>query len=183
VLKFYLILTILIALALVLLGVFIRALIKFAIALQGPFFAPVSYQRIKQIIKLAGLKPGMKVADLGSGDGRILIKLVKTQPKIKAIGYEIDPKYVKLSRKKIKKEGLENKIIIKNTSFWKADLSSFDVITIYCTQNFMKKLEKKLKAEIGRSTKVISVYFHFPTWKVKKILGDIKLYMLPDHKM
>lgn len=156
----------------------IRTLVRFWVTLNGPFYAPTSDKRIKQIIKLAELKPGMKVADLGSGDGRILIELVKAEPKITAVGYEIDPKYIKLSRKKIKEAGLEKQIEIRAQNFWQADLSQFDVITVYCVQRFMGRLEKKLKDEIGKKTKVISVFFYFPHWQPKEKLGDIKLYQV-----
>lgn len=174
--KFYLILVILIIWAIVLLQIFLRNLIQFFIILQGPFFAPCSNHRIRQIIKLAKLKPNMKIADLGSGDGRVLIELIKTNPRVIAVGYEIDPKYIHLSKKNIKHAGLDKMITIKNQSFWQADLTNYDLITLYCTQNFMKKLEKKLKSEIKTSARVISVYFKFPTWQPTQVLGEIKLY-------
>lgn len=154
----------------------IRALVRLYVVSQGPFFAPTSHTRIQQIIALAELKPGMTVADLGSGDGRILIELVKAEPEIKAIGYELDPKYAQLSREKIAQASLEDQIEIKAQSFWEADLSDFDVITVYCVQQFMAKLGKKLRAEIKDSCKVFSVFFQFYEWEPKKVEGDIRLY-------
>lgn len=153
-----------------------KALIRFYITIQGPFFAPTSYKRIEQIVQLAQLKPGMKIADLGSGDGRILIGLVKACPKITAVGIELNPKYVKLATKNVEETGLSNKIQIKHASFWNTDLSKYDVITVYGVQRFMGKLEKKLKNEVKKSCKVISVFFQFPNWESKKRLGDIRLY-------
>ncbi len=157
---------------------FIRTLVRFYVTLKGPFYAATSVERIEQIIEMAKLKPGMRVVDLGSGDGRILIELVKAAPEILAIGYEIDPKYVKLSRKKIAEAGLEDKIKIEQKSFWQADFSQDDIITVYCLQRFMERLEKKLRAEIKPDCKVISVFFQFPHWQPKKELGDIRLYQV-----
>ena len=153
-----------------------RVIVRLFINLQGPFFAPTTDKRIKQILQLAKLKPGMKVIDLGAGDGRILIGLVKAHPQITAVGVELDPKYVRLTKANIKAAGLENKIQIKQASFWNTDLSKYDVITIYGIQRIMGKLEKKLKGEIKKSCKVISVFFHFPSWEPKEQLGDIRLY-------
>ncbi|MBT7309849.1 MAG: methyltransferase domain-containing protein [Candidatus Pacebacteria bacterium] len=153
-----------------------KLLIRFYIALQGPFFAPTNSQRIQQILELAELKSGEKVVDLGSGDGRILIALVKANPDITAVGIELNPTYVKLSRANIQKAGLSEKIEIKKSSFWKEDLSKCNVIVTYCIKRVMGKLEKKLKNEIKESTKVISVFFQFPTWKPKIESGDIRLY-------
>ncbi|MBU0576888.1 methyltransferase domain-containing protein [Patescibacteria group bacterium] len=153
-----------------------KTIVKLYVVLQGPFFAPTSYKRIKQIARLAKLKPNMKLADLGAGDGRVLIELAKSCPGIKAVGIELDPEYVKLARKNISAAGLAKKIQIKHASFWEVSLSEYDVITTYCIQRFMGKLEKKLKNEIKKSCKVISVFFQFPTWEPKKQLGDIRLY-------
>lgn len=155
-----------------------RVLVRFYINLQGPFFAPTSYQRIQQIKKLAQLKPGIKVADLGVGDGRILIELVKANSEITAVGIELDPKYAKIATDNVAAEELSKKIQIKQTSFWDEDLSNFDIITVYGIQRFMGKLEKKLKNEVKKSCKVISVFFQFPDWKPQKQLGDIRLYQV-----
>lgn len=155
-----------------------RQIVRIYVNLNGPFFAPTSYKRIKQIDTLAELKPGMTIADLGAGDGRILIELVKKNPRVKAVGIELDPKYVKLARKNVKAASLEKQITIKQQSFWEIDLSKFDVITVYCVQRFMGKLGQKLKREIKEKTKVISVFFVFPNWKPKKQLGDIRLYQV-----
>jgi tRNA G46 methylase TrmB len=171
-----LILIFLIGLSIVFLFKLKETLIRLYVSLQGPFFAPTSYQRIKQINQLAKLKPGMKVADLGSGDGRILIELIKANPKVTAVGIELDPKYVKLATKNVRAAKLTKQIQIKHASFWEVDLSGYDVITVYCVQRFMGKFEKKLKKEIKKSCKVISVFFQFPTWKPKERLGDIRLY-------
>lgn len=153
-----------------------RMMVRLFINLQGPFFAPTTDKRIKQIIKLAKLKPKMRVIDLGVGDGRILIALVKACPQISAVGIELDPKYVKLAKANIRAAGLTKRIRIKHGSFWSEDLTNYDVITIYGIQRIMGRLEKKLKNEVKKSGKVISVYFHFPNWKPREELGDIKLY-------
>ncbi len=153
-----------------------RLIVRLYITLQGPFFAPTSHERVEQVIKLAKLKKGMKIADLGSGDGRILIGLVKNHPDVTATGIELDPKYVKLATKNVEKAGLSDRIKIRHASFWEVNLSEFDVITMYCVQRFMGKLEKKLKKEIKKSCRVISVFFQFPTWSPTEKLGDIRLY-------
>jgi tRNA A58 N-methylase Trm61 len=166
----------LIGVSIILLLLLKKQLVRAYVNLNGAFYAPTSKKRIKQIAKLAQLKPGMKVVDLGAGDGRILIELVKTHPGITGVGIELDPKYVKLAKENVKRAGLSKKIKIKAGSYWKEDLSQYDVITLYLVQRFMRRMEKKLKREIKLGAKVISVFFHFPSWKALKRLGDIRLY-------
>lgn len=160
----------------------IRASYEFWLTLQGPFFHPTSEKRMNDLLEIIELKPNDVVIDLGSGDGRVLIELVKKFPKIKAIGYEIDPKFVKISKEKIKAAGLLDKQIeIRDQSFWEADLNEADVLVVYCIEKFMKKLEQQLALQLKKVTPIYSVYFRFPNWQPIKTKGDIKLYSNPGH--
>src|SRR3989344_831629 len=55
-------------------------------------------EKIETIIKLAQIKPHETAIDLGSGDGRLL--LAAAQKGARAIGYEINPFLVLLTRVK-----------------------------------------------------------------------------------
>lgn len=143
--------------------------------LLGSPFVPSSDERLDKMIKLANVKPGEKVADLGSGDGKIVIALA--QKGAVAYGYEVNPYLAWKSRWKIKRLGLEKnaKIIMKD--FWKEDFSSFDLITLYCLPYVMKGLEKKLKTELKPGARIVSNHFTFPNWKPKIVEGETKLYL------
>lgn len=150
-------------------------LIRLFITLQGPFFGATSDERIHDLLTLVKLKPGDMVVDLGSGDGRVLIALAQEYD-IQAVGYEIDPKYVKLSKEKITEAGLADKITIYDQNFWEADISSFDVVVIFCVPRFLPRIERKFAKELKRGATVYSIFFRFPTWKPIKELGDIRVY-------
>jgi cyclopropane fatty-acyl-phospholipid synthase-like methyltransferase len=145
------------------------------IVLQGAFFAVSRPERIDKILKLLAVKPGLKVADLGSGDGRVLVALAKAG--VIAEGYEIDPLLIFQSRRLVKKHGLENKIKIHAQSYWSADLSKYDSIVVYGIGHIMKRLEKKLAQDLKPGTPVISNFFQFPNWQAKKKLGEVRLYV------
>ncbi len=171
----YILLVFLIIMAGLMVRLMVRLLFRLYISLQGAFFAETSDTRIKQFMSLVPLKKGMIAADLGSGDGRILIKLAQ-KANLTAVGYEIDPKLVKLSRAKIAEAGLSSRITIKQQSFWRAELGNFDLVTVYGVQEMMPRLEKKLLKELKKGASIVSVYFKFPSWMEKKRLGDIRLY-------
>lgn len=144
------------------------------IVFRGAFFAKSSPKRIKNILKLANIKPGQKVVDLGSGDGRVVIAFA--QKKALVMGFEVNPWLVWKSRLKIKKLCLQNRAKIVWKSFWQTELSKFNVIVVYGINYMMKKLEKKILKETKKGTKIISVYFKFPNLKIKQKLGDVYLY-------
>ncbi len=140
----------------------------------GAPFQPTSEKQLKNILSLSKIKKGEKIADLGSGDGRIVIEFAKKGAE--AHGYEINPLLVFLSRRKIKKSGLHGKAFIHWKNFWKENLGKYDVITLFQVGYVMKKLGEKLKKEAKKKIKVVSHFWKFPQWKPKKIKGDVFYY-------
>jgi len=127
------------------------------------------------MIELSDVKPGQKTADLGSGDGRVVIALAKKGAD--ATGFEIDEGRVGLAKQNIDKEGLNGNAKIYQKNFWDVDFGDFDIITIYGITGIMDRLEKKLRKELKPGARVVCNYFNFPTWKHKKEKGDVYLYV------
>jgi hypothetical protein len=148
--------------------------------LFGAPFEPTHEKKLKKILKLANVKKGEKIAELGSGDGRIVIAFA--QKGAEAHGFEINPFLVFLSRRKIKKLGLTGKAFIHWKNFWKADLSKYDKIILFQFSIIMGQLENKLKKELKPNAKVISYYWKFPKWKYANRIENIFLYLPKDLK-
>ena len=54
---------------------------------EGAPFLPTHQERLERALRLVKLRPGQKIADLGAGDGRILIACAKKGAK--TYGFEI----------------------------------------------------------------------------------------------
>ena len=145
----------------------------FAPLIFGAPFQPSSKKQLNKMIKLAKIKKGDKVADLGSGDGRVVIELAKHGAE--AHGYEINPLLVLWSCRKIKKLGLKN-AHIHWKNFWKINFRQFNKIILFQVYYIMKKLEKKIKKEALPGTKIVSNQWKFPTLSLIKKQGKIQLY-------
>lgn len=130
---------------------------------RGAPFLPIQREKIERALRLVKLQPGQKIADLGSGDGRILIACAKKGAR--AFGFEINPFLVWKAKLNIKKAGVEGLAICRWKSFWEQDFSSFDIVFIYGITHIMKKLEKKLQKELKPGAKVVSFIFSFPGWQ------------------
>ena len=137
-------------------------------------FVTTSTDHIKTILEFADVQPGMKIVDLGSGDGRMMLEFAKHGAVV--TGYEIKPELVEKSKKRIKESGLETTAHVYLQDFWNIDLSSFNLVYIYGMDSILGRLEKKLENELRPGTKVISNIFRFPHWKVKKAKNFVNLY-------
>lgn len=140
----------------------------------GAPYVQSSDEKIKTIIKLLDPKPGEKIVDLGSGNGKLLFEIAKKGAT--AYGYEINPFLVLLTNYQARKMGLEEKVKISWVDYWQKDLSEFDAVTLYGITYIMARLEKKLDEELKPGTRVISNFFKFPNWKEVKTDGVIRLY-------
>ena len=105
------------------------------------------------MLELADLKPGEKLYDLGSGDGRILITAV-VRFKAKAVGVEISDDLVNSTNTRIRRLGLDNDAQVIHGNFLDVDLSPADVVTLYlatdANEMLRPNLEKYLKKRRAR---------------------------------
>ena len=145
----------------------------------GAPFQPISNKALKRMTELAKIKKGDKVADLGSGNGKIVIEFAKRGAEVH--GFEINPLLVLWSRHRIRNLGLENRAFVHWKNFMRANLSSFNMITSFQISYIMPELEKKLQRELKKGSKVISDTWKFPSWIPKKKLsyglGNVYLYV------
>src|SRR5208337_2057123 len=82
---------------------------------------------VDRMLELADLKPGEKLYDLGSGDGRILITAV-VRFKAKAVGVEISDDLVNSTNARIRRRGLDNDAQVIHGNFLDVDLSPANVV-------------------------------------------------------
>ncbi len=156
-------------------NIFILTTILIPMTLGAPF-VPIDKAVLKRMMVLLQIQPGDKAADLGSGDGRVVIELARAGAK--AQGYEINPFLVLASRKNIKNTGVSKQVFIHWKSFWNQDLSSFQVITLFGMPHMMKQLQGKLARELKPGARVISHQFMFPDWPVSQQESQLYLYRI-----
>ena len=134
--------------------------------IRGASFLPTGSRTVERMIDMANIQPGEKTVDLGSGDGRIVIAMAVAGAE--AHGYEINPLLVLWSRYRIRRAGMTQRASVHWRSFWKEDLSSFNVVVIFGMFHIMGQLERKLTAELQPRSRVVVNTFHFPNWPHSK---------------
>ena len=129
----------------------------------GAPFVKSNKQAVDAMIRLAKIKPGIKVYDLGSGDATLLFRAASLGAT--AFGLEINPFLVLWSWLKILFSPYRTKIIVRWKNFWHADLSQADVVFVYLLPWRMKMLENHIKKHCKPGTRIVSNSFIFPSLK------------------
>jgi protein-L-isoaspartate O-methyltransferase len=143
---------------------------------------------VDRMLEMADLRPGEKLYDLGSGDGRILITAV-VRFKAKAVGVEISDDLVSSTNARIRRLGLDNDAQVIHGNFLDVDLSPADVVTLYLATDANEILRPNLEKYLKRGSRVVSHDYTVPGWKPKLVDKDpdihghlIYLYEMPPKK-
>lgn len=137
-------------------------------ALSGQPWVPAREERIRRALELAALKPGEKLYDLGSGDGRVLIAAVRDFGAW-AVGVELSPLLCLLAWVKIRAQQLHPSISLGCGSYYQADIRDADVVYLYLTSGNANSLRQKLAGELKPGARVVSVSADLSGWQVELI--------------
>lgn len=137
-------------------------------------FVPSSDDSVSTMVKMTAIKKDDKAVDLGSGDGKLVIAMAKAGAL--AVGVEIDEERWILANRLIAAEGLVNRARVVRGSFWRHNLSCYDVIALYGIPSIMERMKYKILNEAKDSVRVVSNHFAFPDWKPVKTIDSIHLY-------
>lgn len=150
------------------------------------FGSPTVYANKNAIIdacKLADLKKGQTLIDLGCGDARSLI-LAAQKFGAKGIGIERSPYCFFKSKFNVFLSGQKNiKILFGNFSKYEKEIKEADVIYVYLLNSALKMIESWIFSLIKPGTKIVSLAFFFPNHKPKKIIKVKNLGIMTELKL
>jgi cyclopropane fatty-acyl-phospholipid synthase-like methyltransferase len=131
-------------------------------------FVPTPQEVVDAMLKMAGVKAGDIVFDLGSGDGRIPITAVQKFSATRATGIDIDPQRIKEANENAKKAGVTDRVRFLNQDLFTSNFSEATVVTLYLLDSLNEKLRPKLLAELKPGTRIVSHAFRMGDWQPEK---------------
>lgn len=149
---------------------------------HGAPFVPLEPDVVESALRMAKVKKGDVFYELGSGDGRLVIAAALRGAK--AVGVELSWTRVIYSRFWIFLLRLQKNAKIIHKNFFDINLSDADVVCLFLLQETNEKIQNKLKKELKKGTRVVSVAFTFPNWEPEAIdlngpiYGPIYLYTI-----
>ena len=108
---------------------------------------------VERMLRMAEVKKGDYLIDLGSGDGRIVIEAAKRGAR--ALGVDIDPNLVRDATENARKAEVADRTQFMVKDIFETDLSAASVVAFYLLPEFNAKLLPKLLA-LKPGTRIVS---------------------------
>src|SRR2546422_2386146 len=127
-------------------------------------YYPTPPETVAEMLRMAGIKKGDVLYDLGSGDGRIPIAAA-TQYGIRAVGIEIDPKLVTEAEENARQANVSQLVRFRNEDMFRVNYSEATIVTLYLSEKLNVLLRPKLLSELRPGSRIVSHDFRMGDWK------------------
>jgi precorrin-6B methylase 2 len=145
-------------------------------------YVPTPPEVVEAMLKLAGVKRGDVVYDLGCGDGRIVV-MAAEKFGARAVGIDLNPERIKEAEENARKAGVTDRVKFVQKDMYEADVSEATVVTLYLLTSANMKLRPKLLSQLKPGSRVVSQSFDMGDWKAEKeILAEgrrVYLWVVP----
>lgn len=143
------------------------------VLLFGAPYLPTTKPQIEAALRLAALKPGQTMLELGCGDGRVVLAAARQGAKV--VGYELNPLLAAITWLRTRR--YRDKVTIIWGDFWRKDWPEHQVIFTFLLPKLMPKLNKKIIQSKHKPVKLVSFAFEIPGRQIVKNDRGVLLYL------
>ncbi len=137
---------------------------------------------IDGMLKIADVRSGDVLYDLGCGDGRVVIEAAR-QAGIRATGIDLDPQRIQESKKNAFKAGVNHLVTFRNENLFETDITYATVVTLFLFPNVNLRLRPKLLQEAQPGTRVVSYCHGMDRWRSDRFMkigrNHVYLWIVP----
>lgn len=141
-------------------------------------YVPTPQPVVDAMLRLAQVKRGDVLYDLGSGDGRIVITAAKRYG-VRGTGVDIDPQRIREANENARKAGVAGRVRFVNEDLFLIDFSDATVVTLYLLPRINLQLRPRLINELKPGTRIVSHGFDMGDWKPDQAVavGNSTIYL------
>ena len=132
-------------------------------------YEPTSPEVVDIMLRMAAIKPGEVVYDMGCGDGRIVITAVRDYG-ARGVCVDIDPKRIAESQENAREAGVTDQIRFLNQDLFVTDVSDAAVVMLFLSPALNLKLRPKLLRELKPGARIVSHWHDMGDWKPQKTM-------------
>lgn len=132
------------------------------VPLDVPYVA-TPWEVVTAMLRLAEVRPGDVVYDLGCGDGRIVIAAAK-EFGARGVGIDIDPARIAEANAAARRAGVTDRVRFLQQDLFESDFTEATVVAIYLQPELNEKLMPRFKWELRPGTRIVSHEFGIRGW-------------------
>jgi predicted RNA methylase len=156
-----------------------RALLTLTLALAGCAgafqatpevrYEPTPMDVVQVMLDLAQVRGDDMVADLGCGDGRLVIEAARRHG-ARGLCVDIDPKRIAEARRNAAAAGVAERITFLNQDLFATELRGVSVVMLFLSPRFNLQLRPKLERELASGARVVSHWHDMGDWPPSRIV-------------
>lgn len=131
---------------------------------------------VDAMLGIAGVGPKDFVVDLGSGDGRIVIRAA-TKYGARGFGVEINPKLVARSNERARMAGVADRAQFFIRDLFKTDYRRASVVTMFLSRQLNLAVRPRLLEQLAPGSRVVSHDHDMGEWK-----PDQEMNLIPEQE-
>jgi precorrin-6B methylase 2 len=126
-------------------------------------YEPTPMDVVQAMLELAEVRRDELVADLGCGDGRIVIEAVKVAG-VRGVCVDIDPRRIAEARRNAAAAGVEQRVRFLEQDLRQTDLREATVVMLFLSHGLNLELRPKLERELARGARIVSHWHGMGDW-------------------
>ena len=132
-------------------------------------FVPSPQNVVTAMLRLAELKRGETLFDLGCGDGRIIMEAAQ-EFGARAVGVELDEGRYKDCVRRVKEAHLEDRVELVHGDLLNVNLKKANVVTLYLLTSANEKVKPNMERDLKKGARVVSHDFQMTGWTPTKVI-------------
>lgn len=138
-------------------------------ASPGVRYEPTPMDVVRTMLDMAEVRAGDVVADLGCGDGRLVIEALRRQA-ARGLCVDIDPRRIAEARRNANEAGVEERITFLQQDLFAVELRGVSVVMLFLSPEFNLRLRPKLERELAPGARVVSHWHDMGDWQPARVL-------------
>jgi cyclopropane fatty-acyl-phospholipid synthase-like methyltransferase len=130
-------------------------------------FVPTPVEVIDKMLEMAKVRRNDVVYDLGSGDGRVVIRAAKKYG-ARGVGIEMDQTLLDKARKSAEAQGVSHLVEFRAEDALKTDLSPATIVTLYMLPWFNEAMKPNFRKYLKPGSRIVAHDFGIEGWKPDK---------------
>lgn len=127
-------------------------------------YVPTHEAVVDEMLRMAEVKGGDVLYDLGSGDGRIPVTAARRFG-TRGVGIDLNPERIKEANENARRAGVADKVRFIEGDLFATDFSEASVVTLYLLPDINLKLRPQLLKQLKPGTRVVSHNYDMGDWK------------------